>query len=119
MLQIQTIGYLGKDAVISNYDGKQVINFSVANTEKFLLKDGSSTEQTHWIECSYWAESKVWQYLKKGTLIFIQGALTVNLYDMPSGDKNYRINARINKVEIISSKPDQTTEHEKELSKKK
>jgi single-strand DNA-binding protein len=119
MLQIQTMGYLGKDATVSNYDGKAVINFSVANTERFVLKDGSSTEQTHWVECSYWSESTVYRFLKKGTLVFIQGALTVNLYDMPSGDKNYRINARINKVEIISSKPDQSTDQTTEPIKKK
>jgi hypothetical protein len=35
MLQIQAIGYLGKDAIISNKNGKSVINFSIAHTEKF------------------------------------------------------------------------------------
>ena len=106
MLQIQTIGYLGKDATVSIYDGKNVINFSVANTEKFQSKTGTPIEQTHWVECSFWSDSKVHEYLKKGTQVFIQGAMTVNLYDMPSGDKAYRINCKINKVEILSSKPE-------------
>jgi single-strand DNA-binding protein len=103
MLQIQTIGYLGKDATVAQWDGKSVINFSVAHTEKYNSKHGTS-EVTHWVECSFWSDSEVWKYLKKGTQVFIQGAQTVNLYDMPSGDKNFRINCRISKIEIISSK---------------
>jgi single-strand DNA-binding protein len=103
MIQLQAIGYLGKDATVIVWDDKPVINFSIGITEKFTSKNNTITEITHWVECSFWTSSEIFKYLKKGSQVFIQGSQTVNLYDMPSGDKNFRINCRINKVEILSN----------------
>jgi single-strand DNA-binding protein len=107
MLQIQTIGHLGKDAELAEWDGKKVINFSVANTESYKPKNGTETKITHWIECSFWTDSKIHEYLKKGAQVFIQGEMQVNLYEMPSGEKNYRINCRISKVQLLSFNKDE------------
>ena len=35
MIKLQVIGNLGKDAVVNNVNGKSVINFNVAHTERF------------------------------------------------------------------------------------
>jgi hypothetical protein len=35
MIKLQVIGHLGRDGVVNNVNGKNVINFSVAHAEKF------------------------------------------------------------------------------------
>ncbi len=42
MIKIQVIGHLGKDCTVNNVNGKNVINFSVAHSEKY--KDASKAE---------------------------------------------------------------------------
>jgi single-strand DNA-binding protein len=104
MIQIQTIGYVGQDATTSIFEDKKVVNFSVAHTEKYKPKNGNEIELTQWVNCSYWTSANIAEHLKKGTCVFIQGELRVSMYDMPSGDKNFRIDCRITKIEFISKK---------------
>ena len=56
MIKLQAIGHLGKDATTNAVNGKNVINFSVAHTEKYKDQQGNQKEKTVWVECSYWTE---------------------------------------------------------------
>ena len=56
MLKIQTIARLGQDAISNNVNGKNVINFSVAHSEKFKNQQGVEVDKTTWISCAYWTE---------------------------------------------------------------
>lgn len=106
MLQIQTIGYVGNNAKTQEYDGKKVVNFSVAHTEKIKLKNGQEQEKTTWIDCSYWTSTNVAEFIKKGTQLFILGQMFVSMYDKPSGEKEVRIDCRIIRLEFINQPKD-------------
>jgi len=41
MIKLQVIGNLGKDCVVNTVNGKNVINFSVAHTEKYKDAQGA------------------------------------------------------------------------------
>ena len=70
MLKISLIGRLGQDAMVNTVNGKTVINFSVAHSEKFKNQQGEDVDKTTWVSCAYWTDkSNVSNYLKKGTLI--------------------------------------------------
>jgi len=49
MIRISVIGRLGQDAVVNNVNGKTVINFSMAYSEKFKKQDGQEVDKTTWI----------------------------------------------------------------------
>ena len=53
MIRISVIGRLGQDAQVNNVNGKSVINFSVAYSEKFKNQQGEDTERTTWVSCAY------------------------------------------------------------------
>ena len=55
MLKLQLIGNLGQDAVVNNVGGKNVINFSVAHTEKYKNSEGTEVSKTTWVSCAYWS----------------------------------------------------------------
>ena len=46
MIKLQVIGNLGKDAVLNNVNGKSVINFTVAHTERFKDAQGVQKDKT-------------------------------------------------------------------------
>ena len=56
MIKLMVIGHLGKDCTVNTVNGKNVINFSVAHTEKFKDSSGAQREKTTWVECAYWTE---------------------------------------------------------------
>ena len=56
MIKLQVIGNLGKDGTVNTVNGKNVINFSVAHTEKYRDAQGTQKERTTWVECAYWTD---------------------------------------------------------------
>ena len=50
MIKLQAIGHLGKDAIVNNVNGKNVINFTVAHTEKFKDAQGVQKDKTVWVD---------------------------------------------------------------------
>lgn len=74
MLKLNVIGHLGKDAVVNNVNGKSVINFSVAHSEKIRDAQGNQNDKTVWVECAYWTDRvAIAPYLKKGTQVYAEG----------------------------------------------
>ena len=84
-------GRLGKDCQVNQVGDKTVINFNFAHS--FKTKDG---EQTTWIGCSYWKESKVSDYLKKGTLVLVEGTPEVTVYE-----GNPQLKCRVMNLELL------------------
>ena len=68
------IGHLGQDVKVNQYDGKQVLNFSVAHTDRIKKQNGDIESKTTWVNCSWWTDStNIAQYLKTGTQVFVLG----------------------------------------------
>lgn len=66
MIKLQVIGHLGQDATVNNVNGKSVINFSVAHSEKYKNKDGVEVNKSIWVSAAYWTDKiNVAMYLKK------------------------------------------------------
>lgn len=47
MIKLQIVGNLGKDCILKEVNGKNVINFSVAHTERYKDSKGEQKERTH------------------------------------------------------------------------
>jgi len=105
VLKIQCIGYLGKDAVMYQYQTDNVLNFSVAHTDKYK-DNGVLKEKTTWVSCSWWvdAQSKVGQYLKKGTLVWVEGFPEAKMWENQDGKKTCGITMRVIKLELLGGK---------------
>ena len=74
MIKLQVIGNLGKDCVVNTVNGKNVINFTVAHTEKYKDSQGNQQEKTTWVDCAYWTDrTAIAQYLTKGKQVFVEG----------------------------------------------
>src|SRR5690606_21403504 len=104
MIKLQVIGHLGKDCITNVVNGKNVINFSVAHSEKFRDASGNTQERTIWVECSYWTErTAIAPYLRKGTQVYVEGTPDVRTYPKKDGTTGAILALRVNNVQLLGS----------------
>lgn len=109
MLKFSLIGYLGKDAVVNNANGKSVINFSVAHSEKVKDAQGNSNDKTVWVECAYWTEKvAIAPYLKKGTQVYVEGNGDLKVFGKKDGTSGSGLTCRVSTIQLLGNKEEQT-----------
>jgi single-strand DNA-binding protein len=107
MIKLQVIGHLGKDAGVNNVNGKNVINFTVAHSERFRDAQGNQKDRTIWVDCSYWTDrTAVAPYLKKGTQVYVEGQPDVRTYTTQDGRNGATLTLRVLSVQLLGSRPD-------------
>jgi single-strand DNA-binding protein len=105
MIKLQVIGNLGKDALVNNVNGKNVINFTVAHTERFKDAQGNLKDKTTWVDCAYWTDrTAVAPYLKKGTQVYVEGQPDVRTYTTQDGRQGATLSLRVLSVQLLGSK---------------
>lgn len=105
MIKTMVIGHLGKDALVKDVNGKIVINFSVAHSEKFKNYEGIQMEKTLWVECAYWTEkTTIAQYLTKGTQVFVEGQPSIDTYTNAQGQTNAVLRLRVGQIQLLGSR---------------
>lgn len=105
MIKLQVIGNLGKDCVVNNVNGKNVINFSVAHTEKFKDAQGQQKDKTIWVECAYWTDrTGIAPYLKKGQQVYADGTPDIRTYTTADGRQGTSLSLRISSVQLLGSR---------------
>jgi single-strand DNA-binding protein len=107
MIKMQVIGNLGKDCVVNTVNGKNVINFTVAHTEKYKDSQGSNQEKTTWVDCAYWTDrTAIAPYLVKGTQVFVEGTPEVRSFTRNDGTAGASLSMRIREVQLLGRKGD-------------
>lgn len=102
--RVQLIGYLGKNPE-GKYTptGKKVIDFSIAITNRWETRDGETKESTEWVNIEAWDRlGEVCQeYLKKGSLVYVEGRLKTNRYE-DQGETRYFTKVVAQTVQFLS-----------------
>lgn len=107
MIKLQVIGNLGKDCVTNTVNGKSVMNFSVAHTERFRDAQGVQKDKTIWVECAYWSDrTAVAPYLRKGTQVYVEGTPEVRTYPKNDGTTGVSLTMRVQSVQLLGSRGD-------------
>lgn len=89
--RVQLIGRLGKNPEIrTTPTGRKVATFSMAVSQR-RKSDGKVKEFTEWVNVEAWGKlGEVSQkYLKKGSLIFLEGRLKTDKYEDKGGETKY------------------------------
>jgi single-strand DNA-binding protein len=105
MIKLMVIGNLGKDCIVNTVNGKNVINFSIAHTEKFKDSTGAQREKTTWVECAYWTDrTGISPYLKKGTQVYAEGTPEVRTYQTNDGKSGASLSLRVQTVQLLGNR---------------
>lgn len=101
MLEIQALGNLGADAEYKEFKGKLYLAFKIAHNER---PDANGNRNTIWISClkPVRERTKIIDFLKKGTSVFIRGGLSVKPYQAKDGTWQSNINCIVYDLEIAS-----------------
>ena len=107
MIKLQIVGNLGADCIQKEVNGKTVINFNVAHTEKFKDAQGNLKEKTIWANCAYWTDrTAVTQYLKKGKQVFVDGSPEVEAYTNKDGQPAATLRVRVRDLQLLGGNID-------------
>lgn len=110
--RVQLIGRLGKDPESKfTPTGKKVAHFSVAVSNRWKGRDGEAKETTEWVNVEAWDRlGEVCQeYLKKGSLVYIEGRLKTDKYE-EKGDTRYYTKVVAQMVQFLDSRAGETVE---------
>ena len=105
--RVQLIGRLGKDPESKfTPTGKKVAHFSLAVSNRWKDKNGGTKEATEWVNIEAWGRlGEVCQeYLKKGSLIFLEGRLKTDKYE-DKGEAKYFTKIVAQSLEFLDKKP--------------
>ena len=107
MIKMQVIGNLGKDCVVNTVNGKNVINFTVAHTEKYKDSQGNMQEKTTWVDCAYWTDrTALAQYLTKGKQVYAEGQPESRSFQRNDGTPGASLSLRVREVQLLGGRGD-------------
>ena len=106
--RIEAIGRLGKDPEMRfSADGNAVTTFSIATDNSYTTKDGERKTQTEWLSLVTFGKSAELynKYLKKSSLVYIDGRLQTRTWESQDGQKHYKTEVIASRVIFLDPKP--------------
>jgi len=108
------VGRLGQDPEVKyTQDGTAVANFSLATSEDWKDKNtGEKKEKTEWHKILAWRRlgEICGEYLKKGSLVYVEGKNTTRTYDK-DGQKHYMTEVVISQMQMLGSRGEAVTDN--------
>jgi len=108
--KVTLIGRLGKDPVLKHFSNDNAIaEFSVATDESYKNKEGQKVEQTEWhnVKIPTKKQAEIAEkYLKKGSLVYVEGRIRTRSYDDKDGNKKYVTEIICENFRMLDSKRD-------------
>jgi single stranded DNA-binding protein len=107
VFETRLIGNIGKDATVRNMDnGVIAINFPVAHNKNWRdKKTGQQKTKTTWVNCTIWkregANLRILDFLKKGTLVEIEGTPFAKGYLQDDNTVKTEIRLNVSKTNIL------------------
>src|SRR5215207_4975521 len=102
--RVQLIGRLGKDPEGKfTPTGKKVTHFSVAVSNRWKSNEGEMKESTEWVNVEAWERlgETCQEYLKKGSLVYVEGRLKTDKYE-DRGETKYFTKVVAQMVQFLS-----------------
>lgn len=103
------VGNVGKDPEMKYFDNDNAVaNFSIATNERgFTTSSGTQIpDRTEWhnVVCRRGLAQIAERFVKKGTLVYIEGKIRTRSYDDQSGVKRYITEIVADSLELLSRK---------------
>jgi len=103
------VGRLGRDPE-TRYtgSGQAVANFTMATDESYKDRNGERQKRTEWHRITAWGKLAeiCQQYLKKGTMVYIEGRIQSREWQDKEGQKRTSFDIVANTMKMLSSRAD-------------
>ena len=101
------VGRLGKDPETRYMtNGEAVTNVSLATSENWKDKTGEKQEKTEWHNLTFYRRLAeiAGEYLKKGSMIYVEGKLQTRKWQDKEGKDRYTTDIIVNEMQMLGSK---------------
>ncbi len=106
--KVVLIGNLGKDPDIQILEGNIVVaKFSLATTESFKDRSGKVRSETEWHTIILWRglAELARKFLKKGSLVYVEGKLRTRSWEDKDGNKKFATEIVGENLVMLEKKP--------------
>ena len=112
--KVTLIGRLGQDPEVREVGTSKVANFSIATDESYTDRSGNKVEKTEWHKIVMWnkAAENAQAFLKKGSLVYVEGKIETRSWENDSGEKRYTTEIKSFSFQMLDNKSDQNTRSE-------
>ena len=103
------VGRLGKDPETRYMtNGEAVTNATLATSETWKDKAGEKQEKTEWHNLTFYRKLAeiAGEYLKKGSLIYVEGKIQTRKWQDKEGKDRYTTEIIVNEMKMLGSKRD-------------
>lgn len=108
--KVVLLGRMGKDPEVRHFDNNSAVcNFSLATNRSYKNKNGERVDETEWHNLVIWQRGLVGvaeKYLKKGSLIYVEGRITSRSWEDQSGVKKYITEIQVESLKMLGGKPE-------------
>ncbi len=101
------VGRLGQDPELrETNNGDAVANFAIATSRRWKDASGNNEEKTEWHQCTAWRKlaEVVGSYVKKGTLLYVEGRIEHNQWEDKEGNTRYGQNVVVHEMQMLEGK---------------
>lgn len=99
--KFQAIANLCADAEIRQVGSNSVAAFRIAISERYKAQDGQTAERTEFFSVDYWNPGGFAPYLKKGTMIYLEGSLRTDKYTAQDGTERERVKIKAFSIQLL------------------
>jgi single-strand DNA-binding protein len=96
---------------------KKVTGFTIAINDSYRPKDGERVQITRYVECSYWRNAGIAEYLKKGTLVELFGRIDAGAYINKDGKAVGTLNFYTEQIKMLGKTTANGTERAESSTK--
>ncbi len=107
--KVMIIGRLGRDPELRyTQTGAPVCSLNVATDESYTDRDGNKVERTEWHRVSVFQRSaeNCANYLRKGSLVYVEGSLTTRKWQDQQGQDRYTTEIKALRVQFMDRRDD-------------
>lgn len=99
------VGNITRDAEVRTVGQSQVARFGLATSNKYRNSQGETVEETEFHNVEYWGNSGVFQYLKKGQQVFVEGSIKTDKWSDQQGNEKSAVKIKAVSVQLLGSRP--------------
>lgn len=113
--KVMLIGRLGRDPEVRYaQNGSPICNLRIATDESYTDRDGNKVERTEWHSIVTYQKlaDSCSRFLIKGSLVYVEGALTTRKWQDKEGQDRYTTEVKAHRVLFLSQKNDSKKDEE-------
>lgn len=99
------VGRVGKDPELRNLDNdRSIARFTLATNETYKNRNGEKITNTEWHNIVVWRGLAEFanRYVKKGTMVYVEGKIRSRSWDDKDGIKRYTTEIEADTIQLLS-----------------